>query len=89
MTWVIDQQEAILNRMLRTLVVTVVLGWIFGLTGCTKEALEPVQSVEWYKTHDAERIAMATKCHNNPGQLASTPNCINAQAAVDAVALGR
>lgn len=83
----IDQQQAVLNGMLRTLVVTVVLGEVLGLTGCTKEALDPVQTVEWYKTHDTERMAMLQKCHNNPGQLTSTPNCVNAQAAESSLVL--
>lgn len=51
------------------------------LAGCTKEALDPVQDVEWYKTHEAERKAMLAKCHNNPGQLAITPDCVNAEQA--------
>lgn len=52
-----------------------------SLTGCTKEILDPVQEVDWYKTHEAERKDMLAKCHNNPGQLALTPNCVNAEQA--------
>ena len=52
-----------------------------SLTACTKEALDPVHDVEWYKTHEGERKDMLTRCHNNPGQLAITPNCVNAEQA--------
>ena len=41
------------------------IGGMIALTGCTKEALEPVNTVEWYKAHDAEREAMLTKCLNS------------------------
>jgi hypothetical protein len=74
---------------LRPIVFGLVLSGVLGIVGCTQEALEPVQSVAWYKAHEAERVAMATKCHNNPGQLEKTPNCINAQQAVDDIAMGR
>ena len=73
----------------RPIVFGLVLSGVLEIVGCTQEALEPVQSVAWYKAHEAERVAMATKCHNNPGQLEKTPNCINAQQAVDDIAMGR
>ena len=84
-----SQQRAAIGWHLRPIVFGLVLSGVFGLAGCTQEALEPVQTVAWYKAHEAERIAMATKCHNNPGQLEKTPNCINAQQAVDDIAMGR
>ena len=46
------------------------------------QTVETVQTVDWYKAHNAERHSMLTKCHNNPGQLDATPNCINASRAV-------
>lgn len=52
-----------------------------SLTSCAKEAWDPAHDVEWYKTHEGERKDMLAKCHNNPGQLAITPNCINAEQA--------
>ena len=66
----------------------VFLSGIIALTGCTKEALEPVNTVEWYKAHEAEREAMLKKCLNNPGQLAETPNCVNAKEAASRLFLG-
>ena len=86
-TWF--QQPAVIGLNLRPIVFGLVLSGVLGLAGCTQEALEPVQSVAWYKAHEAERVAMASKCHNNPGQLEKTPNCINAQQAVDDIAMGR
>ena len=64
------------------------LSGMITLTGCTKEALEPVNTVEWYKAHDAEREAMLQKCQSNPGQLAETPNCVNAKEAASRLFLG-
>lgn len=64
------------------------IGGMIALTGCTKEALEPVNTVEWYKAHEAEREAMLKKCLNNPGQLAETPNCVNAKEAASRLFLG-
>ncbi|HEU5407041.1 MAG TPA: EexN family lipoprotein [Nitrospira sp.] len=52
-----------------------------SLTSCTREAWDPDQDVQWYKTHETERKSMLAKCHNNPGQLTLTPNCVNAEQA--------
>lgn len=82
-------QRAANSWSLRPIVFGLAFSAVIGLSGCTKEALDPVQTVEWYKQHEAERIAMATKCHNNPGQLEKTPNCINAQQAVSDIFMGR
>ena len=71
------------------IVLGLVVSGTIGLTGCTQETLDPVHTVEWYKSHEAERTAMVTECHNNPGQLASTPNCINAQQAVSDIFRGQ
>ncbi len=83
------QQPGIIGWKFHPIVLSLVLCGVLGIVGCTQEALDPVQTVVWYKAHEAERIAMATKCHNNPGQLDKTPNCINAQQAVDDIAMGR
>lgn len=84
-----SQQRVAIGWHLRHIVVALSMSGVLGFVGCTKESLEPVQTVEWYKQHEAERIAMATKCHNNPGQLEKTPNCINAQQAVSDIFMGR
>ena len=51
------------------------------LAGCGEKT--PVQTVDWYKAHDAERLAMIEKCASNPGELAASPNCINAKSAAN------
>ena len=84
-----SQHRTGLGWNLYPIVFGVVVSGAIGLTGCTQEALDLVQTVEWYKSHEAERTAMVTKCHNNPGQLASTPNCINAQQAVSDIFRGK
>lgn len=48
-----------------------------GLAGCGENT--PVQTVDWYKQHDSERKAMVAKCKASPGELAASPNCVNAQ----------
>ena len=83
------QQRAATGWHLRPIVVTMSLSGVLGLAGCTKEALDPVQTVEWYKTHETERMAVLQKCMNNPGQLEGTPNCINARGAADALFRGQ
>jgi predicted Fe-S protein YdhL (DUF1289 family) len=48
-----------------------------GLCGCERE----VQSVEWYKEHDAERMEVILECKADPDKLNQTPNCVNAKKA--------
>lgn len=59
-----------MNRVLLVMAVT------FGLVACGPK--ESVQTVDWYKAHDVERKVMVKSCLNNPGELQSTANCINA-----------
>jgi len=63
------------------------LAAIVGLSACSKG--EPVQTVEWYKAHDAERKTMVDRCHADPGELAVTANCVNAGQASDVKAAER
>jgi hypothetical protein len=56
-----------------------------AMTACSGPS-EPVQTVDWYKTHAPERTAMYQRCHDNPGELRGTPNCVNAAAAVSTLA---
>lgn len=63
-----------------------IAGLLTALTGCNEEKKaeaepEVVQTVDWYKEHAAERRVMLDKCKNNPGELAATPNCVNASRA--------
>jgi len=50
-----------------------------ALAGC-KDG-DPVQTAEWYKANAPERAEMRTKCKANPGELAGSANCINANRA--------
>jgi len=49
-------------------------------SGCAPK--EEVHDVAWYKTHRAELKAMREKCNSNPGELQTTPNCVNSHTAV-------
>lgn len=57
------------------------------LAGCGENT--PVQTVDWYKTHDMARKNMIAKCKTSPGELAASPNCINAQKAQNEKDLSR
>lgn len=60
-----------------------------GIAGCKDdEPAGQVQTVEWYEAHQTERLAMLAKCRDNPGQLAATPNCVNAARADSATTWG-
>lgn len=62
--------------------VVIVLALVAVLVGCKEgKAQEIVQTVEWFKEHPTERKAQLAKCNSNPGELAATPNCVNASRA--------
>ncbi len=82
-------QRAANSWNLRPIVFGLAFSAVIGLLGCTKESLDPVQTVEWYKQHEAERMAALQKCMNNPGQLEKTANCVNARGAADALFRGQ
>jgi len=47
---------------------------------------ETTYDVEYYVSHDNERQQKLQECANNPGELADTPNCQNAAAALNKLA---
>jgi predicted Fe-S protein YdhL (DUF1289 family) len=47
------------------------------LSGCERE----VQTVEWYKANNAERMEVIRECKSDPDRLNKTQNCINAKQA--------
>lgn len=60
-----------------------------SLTACfEKTDGEPIQTVEWYKTHDNEREEKIAECSNDPGTLKETPNCVNAIQAANQLSSG-
>ena len=68
---------------------SIALAVLMTLAGCKEDQpVEVVQTVDWYKAHDAERIEMVKKCKNSPGEIAGTPNCINAKSAQDQTIFG-
>ena len=49
---------------------------------------EPTHSVEWFVEHRQELKDTVAKCNSNPGELAATPNCINASRASSEITWG-
>lgn len=49
------------------------------LSAC--HSTEPTHSVEWFIEHREELKGAIARCNGNPGELAATPNCINAKRA--------
>jgi hypothetical protein len=65
--------------MKKLTVLLVVAGALAMLSGCEEDKpAEVVQTVDWYKAHQTERDEVLAKCKVNPGELAVTPNCVNA-----------
>lgn len=63
-------------------VLLVVAGTLSMLAGCKEDKpAEVVQTVEWYKANKTERAEVLANCKANPGELAATPNCVNASRA--------
>lgn len=70
-------------------VLLVVAGTLSMLAGCKEDKpAEVVQTVDWYKAHKSERAEVLAKCKANPGELAATPNCVNASRADSATTWG-
>jgi hypothetical protein len=66
------------------------LGIVVTVTSaaCMPSPKAPHQTVEYYRTHPAERTAMLDVCANDPGALAETPDCVNARVAARRVGIG-
>jgi hypothetical protein len=75
--------------MKQNVLIFATLGMLSFMVGCASDKnSEPTQTVDWYKTHGAERKDVLEKCKNNPGELAMTPNCVNASKADNQVSMG-
>jgi hypothetical protein len=57
---------------------------VAALAGCDGEK---THSVDWYKTHEAERLAKIKQCDADPGELEHAPNCVNAKKAAASLML--
>jgi len=69
-----------MKKITMVLVAVCMLG---ALASCKEDqpAEEVVQTVDWYKDNKVERAEVLAKCIANPGELAATPNCMNASRA--------
>ena len=55
------------------------LGLAAALSACSQPA--PTHDKAYFAQHDAERATQLAACQNDPGRLAASPNCVNAQSA--------
>ena len=52
---------------------------VSGLTGCNQaDTSRHTKTVGWFFDHRDELAVTLKACRDNPGDLAKTPNCINA-----------
>ena len=52
------------------------------LTGCNEaDTSHPPKTVGWFFEHRDELAVALKACRDNPGELAKTPNCVNANEA--------
>ena len=58
---------------------TVLLIGLVALVACSKS--EKAYSVEDFLADEALLVEHVERCRNNPGELAQTPNCVNAAVA--------
>ncbi|MGH6708406.1 MAG: EexN family lipoprotein [Bradyrhizobium sp.] len=55
---------------------------VISLTGCNEaDTSRPSKTVGWFFEHRDELAVALKACRDNPGELAKTPNCINANEA--------
>ena len=59
-------------------IVSMLLINILMATVVHSEVRDATKSVSWYQEHKAERLSVVAKCNDNPGELATAPNCVNA-----------
>jgi hypothetical protein len=64
----------------KTLSVITLLSVSTVVMSCSREE-EPDRTVSWFRQHPGERKAMVTRCADDPGRLATSPNCVNAKQA--------
>ena len=50
-----------------------------------QDAPKPAKTVSWFIEHRDELQATTKACRENPGDLAKTPDCVNASAARDKI----
>lgn len=68
--------------------VCLLIAAVIGLTGCNETGTsEQTKTVGWFFEHRNELQLALTACRDNPGDLAKTPNCINANEARNKVTI--
>ena len=72
---------------MKKIFVPAILAAVFALAGCNSEE---TKTVEWYlKPENKPALdAKIAECKNNPGELKSTPNCVNAFKAAERIFMG-
>jgi hypothetical protein len=59
--------------------ITLYTAFLFiGCSSAAEPAQEEIKTVDWYKANKEAMTAKIKECEANPGQLRSTPSCINA-----------
>ncbi len=59
-----------------------------GLTGCNEaDPSYQTKTVGWFFDHRDELATALKACRDNPGELAKTPNCVNANEARNKVTI--
>jgi hypothetical protein len=62
--------------------ILLLLAATISLTGCNEaDTSHPPKTVGWFFEHRDELAVALKACRDNPGELAKTPNCINANEA--------
>jgi hypothetical protein len=68
--------------------VCLLIAAVTGLTGCNEtRTSEQTKTVGWLFEHRNELQLALKACRDNPGELAKTPNCINANEARNKVTI--
>lgn len=63
-------------------------GLALALVLCACHPTEPTRSVEWFKVNRSSLKEVLARCNSNPGELAATPNCVNASRAKGEITWG-
>ncbi|WP_265705332.1 EexN family lipoprotein [Verminephrobacter aporrectodeae] len=78
-----------LNKLMIMISHTHFLLLVVAVTRAGCSGKDPVKTVDWYKENTPERLALVEKCRANPGELATSPNCINAITAANQITLDK
>jgi hypothetical protein len=77
-----------MNASQRTSTLVLILAIAGELTGCTPERPKARYTVDEYLANPDAMNAKLEECTNNPGDLASDPDCVNVRAAAERKGVG-